>query len=40
MEGGKPWDERIKNPDFTVVDLQIGLVSDQWELTLNVENAI
>lgn len=37
MQGGKPWDN-VRNPDFTVVDLQIGLVSDQWELAVNVEN--
>jgi len=37
MIGGKPWDN-VENPDFTVVDLQIGLISDQWELMLNVDN--
>jgi iron complex outermembrane receptor protein len=37
MQGGKPWDN-VKNPDFTVVDLQMGFVSDQWEILLNVEN--
>ena len=37
MIGGKPWDN-VENPDFTVVDLQIGLMSDRWELMLNVDN--
>jgi outer membrane receptor protein involved in Fe transport len=37
MQGGKPWDN-VKNPDFTVVDLQMGFVSDRWEVLLNVEN--
>jgi len=37
MQGGKPWDN-VTNPDYTVVNLQVGLVSEQWELMLNVEN--
>jgi len=28
----------ITNPDFTLVNAQVGLVSEKWELTLNVEN--
>lgn len=38
MKGGKPWDN-VTNPDFTVVDLQVGLTNEKWELMLNVENA-
>ncbi len=37
MLGGKPWDN-VKNPAFTVVDLQLGLTSDKWMFMLNVDN--
>lgn len=39
MEGGKPSGGTVQNPEFTVVDMQIGLASDSWELMLNLDNA-
>ena len=39
MEGGKPSGGTVENPEFTVVDLQIGLTSNNWELMLNLDNA-
>ena len=38
MEGGKPSDGTIENPEFTVVNVQIGLASDNWDLVLNLDN--
>ena len=40
MEGGKPSGGTVTNPEFTVLDLQVGLVSDSWELLLNLDNAL
>ena len=37
MLGGRPWDN-VRNPAFTVVDVQLGLVSEKWELMVNVDN--
>ena len=28
----------VENPQFTVVDIQLGLVTEQWELMFNVDN--
>jgi iron complex outermembrane receptor protein len=45
MQGGKPccgfgpmFGALVENPQFTVVDIQLGLVTEQWELMLNVDN--
>jgi len=35
--GGAPWDV-LTNDSFEVIDLQVGLQSDQWELMLNIDN--
>ena len=40
MEGGKPSGGTVTNPEFTVLNLQVGLVSDSWELLLNLDNAL
>lgn len=37
MLGGKPSDN-VRNPSFTVADLQMGLVAGSWELAVNVQN--
>ena len=29
----------VENPEFTVVDIQVGLTSNNWELMLNLDNA-
>ncbi len=29
----------MEHPDFTVMDIQVGLASDNWELMLNLDNA-
>ena len=39
MEGGKPSGGTVQNPEFTVMDVQVGVVSDRWELMLNLDNA-
>ena len=39
MEGGKPSGGTVENPEFTVVDIQVGLTSNDWELMLNLDNA-
>ena len=39
MEGGKPSGGTVENPEFTVVNMQMGLASDNWELMLNLDNA-
>lgn len=39
MEGGKPSGGTVENPEFTVVNVQIGLASGNWELMLNLDNA-
>ena len=39
MEGGKPSGGTVENPEFTVVDIQVGLTSNNWELMLNLDNA-
>ena len=39
MEGGKPSGGTVRNPEFTVVNLQVGLVSESWEFMLNLDNA-
>ncbi len=39
MEGGKPSGGTVENPEFTVVDIQVGLTSGNWELMLNLDNA-
>jgi iron complex outermembrane receptor protein len=39
MEGGKPSGGTVENPEFTVMDIQVGLTSDNWELMLNLDNA-
>ena len=36
-QGGAPWDS-VSNPDFIVVNLQLGLTNTKWEVLLNVEN--
>lgn len=37
QDGGAPWDV-LTNASFEVMDLQIGLQNDQWELMINVDN--
>ena len=37
QDGGAPWDV-LTNDSFEVVDLQVGIQSDKWELMLNVDN--
>jgi iron complex outermembrane receptor protein len=37
QDGGAPWDV-ITNSSFDVVDMQVGVQNDRWELMLNVEN--
>jgi iron complex outermembrane receptor protein len=37
QDGGAPWDV-LTNDSFEVIDLQIGVQSDRWELMLNVDN--
>ena len=37
QDGGAPWDV-LTNASFEVIDFQIGLQNDQWELMLNVDN--
>lgn len=37
QDGGAPWDV-LTNDSFQVVDLQIGIQSDRWELMLNIDN--
>ncbi|MBM13021.1 MAG: hypothetical protein CME57_00445 [Halieaceae bacterium] len=39
MEGGKPSGGTVQNPTFTVLNIQAGLASDNWELMLNLDNA-
>ena len=39
MEGGKPSGGTVENPEFTVVDIQVGLTSNHWEFMLNLDNA-
>ena len=39
MEGGKPSGGTVENPEFTVVDIQVGLTSNNWEIMLNLDNA-
>jgi outer membrane receptor protein involved in Fe transport len=39
MEGGKPSGGTVRNPEFTVVNLQVGLISESWEFMLNLDNA-
>ena len=39
MEGGKPSGGTVENPEFTVVDIQVGLTSNNWEFMLNLDNA-
>ena len=39
MEGGKPSGGTVQNPTFTVLDIQVGLTSNNWELMLNLDNA-
>lgn len=36
-EGLQAWDP-ITNPDYTVVNAQLGVAGEQWELTVNAEN--
>jgi outer membrane receptor protein involved in Fe transport len=38
MEGGKPSGGTVRNPEYTVMDMQIGVVSDSWELMFNLDN--
>jgi len=28
----------VRNPEYTVMDMQIGVVSDSWELMFNLDN--
>ena len=37
QDGGAPWDV-LTNSSFTVMDVQIGLQNDRWELMLNIDN--
>jgi iron complex outermembrane receptor protein len=37
QDGGAPWDV-LTNDSFEVIDLQVGVQSDRWELMLNVDN--
>ena len=39
MEGGKPSGGTVENPEFTVMDVQVGLASSNWEFMLNLDNA-
>lgn len=39
MEGGKPSGGTVENPEFTVMDVQVGLASNNWEFMLNLDNA-
>ena len=39
MEGGKPSGGTVENPEFTVMDIQVGLASNKWEIILNLDNA-
>ena len=39
MEGGKPSGGTVENPEFTVMDIQVGLASNNWEIMLNLDNA-
>ena len=39
MEGGKPSGGTALNPEFTVMDIQVGVASENWELMLNLDNA-
>ena len=39
MEGGKPSGGTVENPEFTVMDIQVGLASNKWEIMLNLDNA-
>ena len=39
MEGGKPSGGTVENPEFTVMDIQVGLASNNWEFMLNLDNA-
>ena len=35
--GLQVWDT-VKNPDYTIVNAQVGLAGERWELTVNVKN--
>ena len=37
QDGGAPWDV-LTNDSFEVMDLQVGMQNDRWELMLNVDN--
>ena len=37
QDGGAPWDV-LTNDSFEVIDLQIGVQNDRWELMLNIDN--
>ena len=37
QDGGAPWDV-LTNDSFEVMDLQVGVQNDRWELMLNVDN--
>ena len=39
MEGGKPSGGTVENPEFTVMDIQVGFASNNWEIMLNLDNA-
>ena len=39
MEGGKPSGGTVENPEFTVMNVQAGLASSNWEFMLNLDNA-
>jgi len=37
QDGGAPWDT-LTNSSFQVMDVQVGLQNDRWELMLNIDN--
>ena len=39
MEGGKPSGGTVENPEFTVMNVQVGIASGNWEFMLNLDNA-
>ena len=39
MQGGKPSGGTVENPEFTVMNAQVGIASNNWEVMLNLDNA-
>ena len=37
FDGLQAWDP-VENPDYTLVDAQVGVAGENWEFTINAEN--